>query len=56
VLLAKLAAQVGKSDISLSQYAVIESIQERYKGRTLSPLESQYLDVSSNLHDQALNE
>lgn len=56
LLLAKLAAQIGKNDIALSQYAAIERIQERYKGRTLSPLESRYLDVSSNLHDQAMNE
>ena len=56
VLLAKLAAQVGKNDIALSQYRAIESIQERYKGRTLSPLESRYLDISINFHDQALNE
>ena len=56
VLLAKLAAQVGKSDVALSQYGAIESIQDRYKGRTLSPLESRYLDISSNSHDQALNE
>ena len=56
VLLAMLAAQVGKNDIALSQYRAIESIQERYKGRTLSPLESRYLDINSNFHDQALNE
>ena len=56
VLLAKLAAQVGKGDIALSQYAAIESIQGRYKGRTISPLESRYLDVSRDLHDQFLNE
>jgi putative inorganic carbon (hco3(-)) transporter len=56
MLLAKLAAQVGKSDVALSQYGAIESIQDRYKGRTLSPLESRYLDISSNSHDQALNE
>ncbi len=56
VLLAKLAAQVGKSDIALSQYAAIERIQGRYKGRTVSPLESRYLDVRSNFHDQSLNE
>ena len=56
VLLAKLAAQAGKGDIALSQYAAIERIQGRYKGRTVSSLESRYLDVSRDLHDQFLNE
>jgi O-antigen ligase len=56
VLLAKLAAQVGKNDIALSQYAAIERIQERYKGRTVSPLESRYLDVSLDLKDQLVKE
>ena len=53
VLLAKFASQSGKTDITQSQYAVIESIQERYKGRTVSPLEHQYLDVNLDLRDHS---
>jgi tetratricopeptide (TPR) repeat protein len=56
VLLAKIAAQIGKSDIAQSQYAAIESVQERYKGRAVSSLEYRYVDVNLNTHDQRMTE
>ena len=54
VLLAKLASQIGKTDIAQSQYAAIENVQERYKGRTVSPLEHRFLDVNLDLRDQRM--
>jgi len=56
VLLAKIAAQIGKSDIAQSQYAAIESVQERYKGRAINSLEHRYLDVSFDNYDQRMTE
>lgn len=56
VLLAKIAAQIGKSDIAQSQYAAIESVQKRYKGRAVSSLEYRYLDVNFDKYDQRMTE
>ena len=56
VLLAKIAAQIGKSDIAQSQYAAIESVQGRYKGRAVSSLEHRYVDVSLDTDDQRMKE
>ena len=56
VFLAKIASQIGENGVAQSQYEVIENIQERYKGQTMSPLEHQFLDVNLDLHDERLLE
>jgi O-antigen ligase len=56
VFLAKIAAQIGKSDIAQSQYAAIESVQGRYKGRAVSSLEYRYIDVNLDTHGQRMTE
>jgi tetratricopeptide (TPR) repeat protein len=56
VLLAKIAEQIGKSDIAQSQYAAIESVQGRYKGRAVSSLEYRYVDVNLDTDDQRMTE
>jgi tetratricopeptide (TPR) repeat protein len=56
VLLGKIASQIGRADIAQSQYAVIKTVQERYKGRTLSLLERRFLDVNLDLRNQQILE
>jgi O-antigen ligase len=45
VQLAELFLQLGQKEVAASEYAEIARIQERYRGRTLTTLERQYLDV-----------
>ena len=45
VQLAELFLQLGQKDAAASEYAEIARIQARYRGRTLTTLERQYLDV-----------
>jgi tetratricopeptide (TPR) repeat protein len=43
--LAELFLQLGQKDAAALEYAEIARIQERYRGRTLTTLERQYLEV-----------
>jgi len=45
VELAELFLQLGQKDAAVVEYAEIARIQARYRGRTLTTLERQYLDV-----------
>ncbi len=45
IQLAELFLQLGQKDAAALEYAEIARIQERYRGRTLTTLERQYLEV-----------
>jgi tetratricopeptide (TPR) repeat protein len=54
VVLAKLAMDAGKIEFARTQYGLIRQIQDRYLGRTLTPLEKEYVDVSLDSLDQVI--
>lgn len=54
ILLAQLAMNSGHIDFARSQVAMIRETRERYRGRTLTPLEKEYVDVSLDSLDQAI--
>lgn len=51
--LAKLAMEMGQTDFARSQYAMVREIRERYQGRTLTPLEKEYVHVDLASLDRA---
>jgi tetratricopeptide (TPR) repeat protein len=56
VVLAKLAMEAGQTGFARSQYKMIREIRERYRGRTLTLLEKEYVDVSLDSLDQAMTQ
>jgi putative inorganic carbon (HCO3(-)) transporter len=54
VSLADLALQRGRPAIAAAEYAEIVRIKERYRGRTLNPVERQFLEVESEHLKKAL--
>ena len=55
-LLAQLAIKNGHDEIAYAQYAAIERIRARYKGRAVSSLERRFLDVDLDARDQGIKE
>lgn len=55
-LLAQLAAETGHNEIAHTQYAAIERIQARYKGRAVSSLERRFLTADLDARDQGIKE